>query len=646
MLQTIRDKAQGIVAYIIVGLLIIPFALFGMYNYFTGGSNPAVATVNGIEITRSELDAAVQRQQSQLRQALGDQYNAAMFDEGRLRPQVLDRLIDQAVLLSFVREHGLRVTDEALRSVVRSQPYFRVDGEFSRDRYQAVLRQNGYSADQYEAQLRQEQLLRQLELGIAGTSVITEQDIEQFVALEHQLRDLAWLKVDAAKFRGQSDVVEKAIQQYYDAHKQAFTQPEQVRISYIELSKNALAGQLTLEDKAVRQFYEEVKSSRFTIPGARRVRHILIKLAKDASKQQVAAGREQIAGLRRQIEQGGSFAELARRHSQDTGSAREGGDLGFVRRGEMVESVEQTAFRLKEGEVSEPVRSRFGWHLIKVVDVRPETSKPYSAVESQLREELLERQLAKRFYELSNEVANYAYEHPESLEPAAEKFDLQIQQSGWFSQVGAREGIGSHPEVVKAAFSDDVLKDGLNSQSIALGDERQVVLRVDQHKPAAVRPIEEVRHQIREHLIAADAAERARALGERLLSKARESGESLESLAAGEEYVQHSSAGWVQRATNKVPTAIAERGFRLAHPSGDKSTLAGISLPNGDYAVLEVRGVRDGALDNLKPAERTRVRQGLHRLESESTLQTMIHVLRQQADVTLDRKLTPESGES
>ena len=646
MLQTIRDKAQGIIAYIIVGLLIIPFALFGMYNYFTGSSNPAVATVNGVDITRSELDAAVQRQQNQLRQALGDQYNAAMFDEGRLRPQVLDRLVDQAVLLSFVRHQGLRVTDEALRSFIRSQPYFHVDGEFSSEHYRAVLRQNGYSADQYEAQLRQEQLLQQLEFGIAGTSVITEHDIAQFVALERQSRDLAWLKVDSASLRGQSEVGEKAIQQYYETHKEAFTQPAQVKISYIELSENALASQLMPDDKAVRRFYEEVKDSRFTIPGARRVRHILIKLPKDASKPQAAAAREQIAALRQQIVRGADFAELARRHSQDVGSAQKGGDLGFVRRGEMVKAVEQTAFELEAGELSEPVRSRFGWHLIKVAAVRPERSKPYSEVASQIRQELSQREIAKRFYEFSNQVANYAYEHPDSLEPAADKFGFKIQQSGWFSRTGAREGIASHPEIVKAAFSGDVLKDGLNSQSIALGEDRQVILRVDQHKPAAVRPIAEVRDQIRERLVATHAAEKAQTLGERLLSKAKKSGQSLDALAEGNEHVQYSSVGWVQRGSNTVPSAIVEQGFRLPHPSGDKPTRAGVGLPNGDYAVLEVRGVRDGALDNLKRAERARVRQALHRLDSQSTLQTMIHVLRQQTDVTLDRKQAPPDDES
>ncbi|MCO6441800.1 MAG: SurA N-terminal domain-containing protein [Nitrococcus mobilis] len=645
MLQAIRDRAQGIVAYTIVGLLIIPFAFFGVYNYFTGDSNPVVATVNGIDITRAELDAAVQRQQSQLRELLGEQYNPALFEEDQLRPQVLDRLIDQAVLLHFMRSQGFRMTDESLRSFIRSQPYFLVDGQFSKERYRTVLRQNGYSTDQYEAQLRQQQLLRQLELGIAGTAVTTEHEVARFVALERQSRNLAWLKVDPVNFRDQSQVDAKAIQKYYDTHKQAFEQPEQVKISYIELSKNALADQLELDDKAVRRFYEEFKDSRFTVPGARRVRHILIKLPKDASQHQIEAARGRIEGLRQRIVQGASFAELARRESQDVGSARQGGDLGFVRQGEMAKAIDEAAFKLPIDEISKPIRSRFGWHLIEVTASRAGGVKPFSEVESQIRQELLKRQSDKRFYELSNQVANYAYEHPDSLEPVAAKFGLKIRQSNWFSQAGAKAGIAAHPKVVKAAFSDEVLKQGLNSQSIDLGDEQQVILRVDQHKPAAARPLAEVRERVREHLITVEASEQAQKLGTQLLEKAK-SGQSLEALAEANQHAQYSAVGWVQRGSDKAPAAIVEQGFRLPHPSGAAPALAGVELSDGGYGVVEVRGVRDGTLDKLDAAERTQMRQALHRLNSESTLQAMIRMLRQQADVELDRKQVPAGDES
>ncbi|MDN5869310.1 MAG: SurA N-terminal domain-containing protein [Nitrococcus sp.] len=638
MLQTIRDRAKGIVAYIIVGLLIIPFALFGVYNYFTGGSNPPAATVNGIDITRSELDNAVQRQQAQLRELLGDRYDPALFDEERLRRQVLDRMVDQAVLLHFVRRQGLRITDDSLRSIIRSQPYFLVDGRFSGERYRTVLQQNGYSTEQYEAQLRREHLLRQLEFAIAATSVITQHDVAQFVALERQSRNLAWLRIDAAGFRDQSQVDKKAVQHYYDTHKQALRHPAQVKISYIELSENAMARQTQPDDKALHRYYEEYKDSRFTLPSARSVRHILIKLPEVASKEQVAAARKQIEALRKQIVQGADFAQIARRHSQDVGSARRGGELGFVRRGETAEAVDEAVFNLQVGEISKPIRSRFGWHLIEVTAIRPGGVKPFSQVKAQIRRELLGREAAKRYYELSNQVANYAYEHPDSLEPVAEKYGLAIQQSEWFSRSGAEEGIAANPQVVEAAFSAEVLKQGLNSQSIELDDARQVILRVDHRKPATVPALEEVQDQIRARLIALNAAEQAQALGAELLEKAK-SGRSLESQAEGKG-MPYSAVGWVQRDSKKVPAAIIEQGFLLPRPSADKQTLAGVELPDGDYVVLALRGVRDGDLSEIDDAERKRVRQALQRVESERTLQAMIELLRKQADVTLDRRLT------
>lgn len=629
-------------AYTIVGLLIIPFALFGVYNYFTGGSNPTVASVNGAKITRAELSTAVQRQRAQLRAVLGEQYNPAMFDDGGLRGQVLDRMINQAVLLQFVRSHGFRITDEALRSFIRSQPIFHVNGRFSSERYRRVLRQNGYSAAQYEAQLRQQLLLQQLQRSIAATAVITKHDVAQFVALKRQARNLAWLRVDSADFRDQIQVSDKAIQHYYATHKQAFKQPAKVKISYIVLSKETLASRVELGEEALRRFYEEVKADRFTIPGARHVRHILIELPQNASKQQVKAARKQIKALRQNIIQGADFAAVARRHSDDLGSARQGGDLGFVRRGDLVEVVAKAAFNLQVGELSEPIRSRFGWHLIKVTAIRPAKVKPFSEVKDQIRQELLEQQLAKRFYELSNQVANYAYEHPVSLKPVANKYGLKIQQSGWFSRSGAAEGIAAYPSVVEAAFSDDVLKRGFNSSSIKLDDGRRIILRVDDYKPASVPPLAEVRDRIRKRLIASRASEQAQELGAKLLEKTK-AGHALEPLAKGDR-IQYSAAGWVQRGSNKVPAAILEQGFRLPYPSGDKSSVAGFKLPDGDYVVLALRGVRDGELSKLNEAERQRVRQALQRRASEHTQQAMIHVLRQQADVTLARGVSSAVG--
>ncbi|MDN5848077.1 MAG: SurA N-terminal domain-containing protein [Nitrococcus sp.] len=637
MLQTIRDRAKGIVAYVIVGLLIIPFALFGVYNYFTGGSNPPVATVNGVDITRTELDNAVQRQQAQLRELLGDRYDPALFDEERLRRQVLDRMVDQAVLLHFVRGQGLRITDDALRSIIRSQPFFLVDGRFSGERYRTLLQQNGYSTEQYEAQLRQEQLLRQLQFAIAATSVITQHDVAQFVALERQRRNLAWLRIDSARLRDQTRVDKKAIQHYYDSHKQALRHPAQVKISYIELSENTLATRIEPNDKALHRYYEEYKDSRFTLPSARGVRHILIKLPQGASKEQVTAARTQIEALREQIVQGEDFAQIARRHSQDLGSARRGGEIGFVRRGETVEAVDEAVFKLQVGEISKPIRSRFGWHLIEVTAIHAGGVKPFAEVKAKIRQELLGQQEAKHYYELSNQVANYAYEHPDGLKPVADKYGLKTQQSGWFSRAGAEGGIGAYPQVVEAAFSDEVLKQGLNSQSIELDDGRQIILRVDHRKPASVPALEEVQDQIRDTLIALNAAQQAQALGSELLEKAK-SGRSLESLAEGKD-MRYSAVGWVQRDSKKVPATIIEQGFRLPHPSADKQPRAGVELPDGDYVVLELRGVRAGELSKLDDAERKRVREALQRLQSERTLQAMIELLRQRADVTLDRKL-------
>ncbi|MGD8429871.1 MAG: SurA N-terminal domain-containing protein, partial [Ectothiorhodospiraceae bacterium] len=276
MLQSIRDNTKGWIAYVIIGLLIVPFALFGVYNYFTGGSNPAVAQVNGNDITRTALDNAYQQQQNRLRQMLKDRYDPAMFDESTMRRQALDQLINQAVLSDFVRNNGFQISNDALLAVIRQQQFFQVDGKFSPDRYRNVLKQNGMTPDQYESRLRHDQMVNQLQQAVAGSAVVTNRDLARFVALQMQKRQLSWIRIKAASFRDQVDVGDKDIKTYYDKHRDAFQRPEQVKLSYIELSPETLSGQIKVSDEELKDRYEQVKDTKYTQPGQRKVSHILV----------------------------------------------------------------------------------------------------------------------------------------------------------------------------------------------------------------------------------------------------------------------------------------------------------------------------------------------------------------------------------
>ncbi|MFB4205165.1 Peptidyl-prolyl cis-trans isomerase D [wastewater metagenome] len=636
MLQAIRDNTRGWIAYVIVAVLIVPFALFGVYNYFTGGSNPPVAEVAGHEITSQQLDRAVQQQRRRLQQMLGDQYDPSMFGDGVLRRRALDNLIDSTVLDSYAREHGLRLTDAALRRQIRSQQAFQANGEFSQQRYQAVLRQNGMTPEQYEARLRQQGATGQLRQGVTGSVIVTDEQLARFVALQRQQRNVAWLRVDAAAFRDQVSVDGDTLREYYDAHTDAWQRPQQVRLAYVSLSRDELAASIDVSDQAVRKRYESERDSRFVQGGERQVQHILVQVPDDASRDDVEAARKRVADLRERIVGGDiDFAAAAREYSDDTGSADDGGSLGWVARGDLSEPMAKAAFSLDEGAVSEPVRTDFGWHLIRVSDVREREVKPFEAVRDTLRKEIASEKAEQRYAEVRNEFANVAYENPQSLEPAAEAAGVAVQTTDWVSRQGGDDGITSNQSVMEAAFSKNVLDDGMNSELIKLGDNRSVVVRIADQRPATTLPFDEVRDQVRERFVSEHTATLARERGEALENKLAD-GTTAEDLAAGGGGVDYKAFGWVGRdGGGGLPRAVTDRLFRMAHPGDGGTTRAGVSLADGDYAVVLLSGVRDGSLDDVPDAQREQLRQRLGQLDAASVGSALVEALRAETDVTI-----------
>lgn len=636
MLQAIRDNTRGWIAYVIVAVLIIPFALFGVYNYFTGGSNPPVAEVAGQEITSQQLDRAVQQQRRRLQQILGEQYDPSMFGDGALRRRALDNLVNAAVLDSYAREHGLRLTDDALRRQIRSQQVFQSDGEFSRQRYQAVLRQNGMTPEQYEARLRQQGATGQLRQGVTGSVIVTDAQLARFVALQRQQRDAAWLRVDAAAFRDEVSVGEDALREYYDAHTGAWQRPQQVRLAYVALSREDLASSIEVSEEAVRERYESERDSRFTQGGERRVQHILIQVPDDAPASDVDAARKRLQDLRERIVNGDlDFAAAAREYSDDAGSADAGGALGWVAHGDLSAPMAKAAFSLDQGQVSKPVRTEFGWHLIRVSDVRKREVKPFEAVRDTLREEIASERAEQRYAEVRNELANVAYENPQSLEPAAEAAGVSVQTTDWASREGGGNGITSNRSVMEAAFSESVLDDGMNSELIELGDNRSVVVRIAAQRPATTLPFGQVRDRVRERFVAERTATLARKRGE-ALDRKLVAGASPQALASGSDGVSYKAFGWVGRdGGGALPGKVTDRLFRMAHPGDGETTRAGVGLNDGDYVVVLLRGVRDGRLEDVPESRREQLRRRLEQLDAASVGSALVEALRAEADVTI-----------
>ncbi len=531
MLQEIKERAQGWVAWAIVILISIPFALWGIQSYLGGGTERVAAKVNGSKITERELSQSLQRSRMQLRERLGAAYDPDLFETGQLRAQVLERMIRDRVLLDVSYAMGMRVSDEAVRAAILAEPAFQRDGAFDKATYARVLQLQGLTPMAYEERLRSGLLSTQLARAVTESGFITDAELAAATRLQRQRRDIAYVILPQAELVPETPATAEEVQFYYDANRDRFESPERVKLSYMVLDAEALGLSEAVDEARLRAAYEE-RADELREPELRAVRHILLTVpphADDAEAQQV---KERLVELRAEIEAGADFAAIAEADSEDPVSAAQGGDLGIVEPGMMDPAFEQAAFALDKGVVSETVRSRFGYHLIEVTDIHGGQPKPFEEVREQLARELGRGGVENAYFELAEQLANLTYESPDSLIPAAEALDLEVETSDWIERSGG-DGILGAPKVTRAAFSEDVLVRGNNSELIEPDPDRMqaIVLRVDEHEPAAVRPLDEVREEIVARLKQQQAAEDALAAAAAMVERLR-SGEDFAALAA------------------------------------------------------------------------------------------------------------------
>lgn len=452
MLLAIRDKAQGWIAWAIVGFISIPFALWGINEYLGVGGDPVVAEAEGVEITQRELDTAVQRYRNGLRERLGTSYNADMFPDSLVRQQVLSSMIRDVVIAETAADLGLRAGNDMVRDSIRQVPAFQSNGQFDPRAYESALRTQGYTPSSFEERLRGEMATTLLERGITDGVLVTDPEVRNYLSLANQVRDFSYVVIPAARFADGEAPTEDAIKSYYDENATRFIRPERVKVAYLELSRDLLAESLSVSEENLLEYYE-VHKAEFTAPEQRRVRHILIAVGEEGEE----AALEQAQVLLSELRAGGDFAELAQTHSADPGSGSAGGDLGLVGRGVMVAPFEESAFSLEPGVISEPVQSQFGYHLIEVTEVVPEHIQDFEEARDRISTRWRQDEAERLYYDQAERLADLAYENPGSLEVAAEALALSVQESDWISSAGGMGGVLDAPKVLAAAFSEDVL---------------------------------------------------------------------------------------------------------------------------------------------------------------------------------------------
>ena len=635
MLQFIRDRAQGWLAWLIIGLLIIPFALWGINQYFQGGGDANVATVNGTEISLQKYQQAYQQQRNRIRSMLGKNASADLLDSLVKPKDVINGLIENELLLQTVVDSGFRVSDQLLAQQIQSIEAFQQNGKFSKELYSQLVRNQGDSLPSFEARMHRSTLINQLRSGVVDTSIVTNKDVDQYIRLDKQKRAISYVVIPAANYLNDANVSDAQIEEYYQSHRDQYMNPEQVSINYIELSASDLAKkQADPTSEELRALYDEHKDE-FGVGEERKARHILIQVKDQNNKEEVKKAEEKANDLLKRIKQGESFEKLAKEFSEDPGSASKGGDLGFFGRGTMEQSFEDAAFALKKGEVSGVIKTSFGFHIIKLEDIHPATRKTLDQVRPELVQMFHQRKAETQFQDQSETLANVAYEQPDSLVPAAEALGLTVRTSGMFSRTGGKE-IAANPKVVSAAFSQDVLKKGFNSEPIEIGNNQVVVLRVKEHKEASQRGLEEVKEEIRNLLKHDMASEKAQANGKDMVSRLKK-GESSETIA-NELKIKWNKPEPMSRNEHKIDRKIVDFAFSMARPSEGKAVTSGLKLNNGDYSVIQLLSVIDGDPSKVEASERKSVEKKLADIYSNSEFEDFVAGLKKQATITIHQE--------
>ncbi|GLX14717.1 peptidylprolyl isomerase [Pseudomonas straminea] len=577
MLQNIRDNSQGWIAKTIIGLIVVLMALTGVDAIITGtGNSQNAAAVNGEKISLNELNQAVEMQRRQLLQQLGKDFDPAMLDERMLRDASLKGLIERSLLLQGAKDSKFAFSQAALDQVIVQTPEFQVEGRFNADRFDQVIRQLGYTRMQFRQMLEQEMLIGQLRAGLSGSGFVTDEEVAAFARLEKQTRDFATrtIKADAGAVKVSDDDVKA----YYDAQQAQFMSPEQVVIEYVELKKDAFFSQVSVTDEEMKAAYQ---SEIANLAEQRDAAHILIEVGGDVSDEQAKA---KIEDIQKRLQKGEDFAALAKEFSQDPGSASDGGDLGYAGKGVYDPAFEDALYALKKDEVSAPVRTEFGWHLIKLLGVQAPEVPTFASMKAKLETDLKAQRVEQRFVEATKQLEDAAFESSDLAQPAQE-LGLKVQTSEPFGRQGG-QGIASNRQVLQAAFSQEVMEDGSNSSAIELDPNTLVVIRVKEHRKPQQLELDQVADSIRAQLTKTRASEAAKAAGEQLVSDLRDGKAKPE----GAEWQVVEAA---TRNQDGVDPAVLQALFRMPKPTGEKSEFSGIALANGDYAVIRLKGVSE-----------------------------------------------------
>lgn len=579
MFDSVRNNKK--IVQIILALIILPFAFWGVESYIRGGGESGdIASVGGSKISLAEFQQALREQQDRIRPALGSK-DPALLDSPELRRAVLDNLIQRRLLALYAGKANLSIGNEQLARFIASVPQLQEDGQFSPQRYEALIASQGMNKTMFEASVRQDLTIQQALAAVGNASIAGTAAGERWLAMQMEEREISEVAVRFETYLAKVKVTPEAIKSYYEANLKKFELPEQLRAEYLVLSRDKLAAQMTVTDEEIRSWYQS-HGDRYRQAEERRASHVLIAVGGKAGGEELKAAEAKAAEVLAQAKKpGADFGKLAKQYSQDPGSAEKGGDLDWFGRGAMVKPFEESVFALKEGHVSELVRSDFGFHVIKLTGIRGERTRPLDEVKGEISAELKAQTAAKKYAEIAEGFSNTVYEQPDSLKPAAEKYQLAVQRSDWLVKGGAAAGPFVNAKLMAALFSDDAVKNKRNTEAIEIAPNVLVSARVLEHKPAAQQTLDVVSPTIEKFLAQEEAVKLA----------ARDGEEKLARLGKGEKAdVAWSPARSLTRMTaGNLPPEAVRAIFKA--DSAKLPAYAGIAAPAG-YVLFRIAKVK------------------------------------------------------
>lgn len=616
MLTKIREKSQGAFSWLLLLIIVVPFTLWGIENYIGGASEKAIASVGHKEFFQEDVNKAYQQ--------YSQNFAGMNIAEDMLKKQALSKLIKDEVLWQHVGSEQLVASDADTKAFIQDLEYFKVNGKFDKKQYQSLLASQRLSSAEFVSRIKKSQVMAQFQRAIIDSSFATPYDLEHFFKIQNQQRDIDYITIAVSP--ATTNPTEDEIKAYYKQHQNQYQTTEKMVVEYVTLSLENLAKEISVTDAQLASFYQEQKHL-YSTKEQRKISHVLFAFSSGVDEKTVL----QKANTAAESLKTKSFAALAAEVSDDKTTAAKGGDLGLFETGVMEKDFETVATQLKLNEVSKPVKSKYGYHLIKVTELVPSEVKPFAEVKEEVTKAYQRKEAETNFYALVDKLTEVSYQNPDSLIAVAEALGVAREKSKEFTRT-AGEGIAKEQAVRNAAFSEEVLK-GNNSEPIELGADKVVVLRMSSHHPAATRELKEVKPEIVAALLTEKAKQQAVQLAANLKQQLMTGQKTLAAVASEHHLKVNTVLRLDRNNTTAVVQPISQAVFKAAKPVAGKPTILTVPMPNGEQVVVSLNKVTDGVMTESDKKQLSLAQKNIANAFGQTLFDAVINGLQADADV-------------